>query len=537
MESAIVRDGSALPTRSSEINPGEDEVMAKDFQRYFLMRRMLKAGILASSALMAASGLAFAQDRAVTIVALEDPLSLDACDSVMSYVGRIIRGNVVQSLTQIDTVSGQVVESLATAWEQIDPQTWRFTLRDGVTFHDGSVLDAEAAAKSINRTINGNIDCQAGVPFKDGDYTVTAVDAMTVEIKSSKSEPILPARVAFLDIAAPSTSDTEKSRGAIGTGPYEVAAWNNGQSVELTRSDTYWGEQPVVESATYYWRSEAVVRAAMVQTGEADIALEISPQDATTAQDVAYLNWETSFFAIDVNVAPLNDIRIRQAINLSIDRAGLRGALFHKDAVPATQIVLPNVFGHNPDIPQWDYDLERAKQLVQEAAADGVDITLPIYVYGRIGIYTSSGEVVEALQSMIGATGLNAQVQLFEAAAANERNSQPRIEGRPANLHQGQHDNANGDAVFSVFNNYHCDGSRSRICDRELDGLIEKAQVATGDERLALWHAVFKRINVDIVADVPLFHMVSSIRIGDRVSYKPDIRTNSQIELSQIHFK
>jgi peptide/nickel transport system substrate-binding protein len=498
----------------------------------------LRASVLATTALVATTGLALAQENKVTIVVLEEPLSLDGCDATHSSVGRVIRGNVVESLTRIDPASGQPVEDLATAWKQVDPMTWRFTLRSGVTFHDGTPFNAEAVAKSANRTFSGGINCTTGDQyFNDADYTATAIDDLTVEIKSSKPEPIMPTRAAFLDITAMATSDTEKSRAAIGTGPYVVSVWNAGQNVELTRAPAYWGEQPAVEAATYFWRSESAVRAAMVQTAEADIALEIAPQDATTAQDIAYPNSETAFFPIDVSVPPLNDRRIREAINLSIDREGLRGSLFHADAIPATQVVLPSVFGYNPNIPQWEYNPERAMELVQEAAADGVDITLPIYVYGRIGVYTNAGEVVEAMQAMISSVGLNGQAQMFEVAAAEERNQKPRAADRPANIHQAQHDNNKGDAVFSVFTKYHTDGIQSRLADPALDALIEQAQEAVGDERLALWQQVFEKINVEIIADVQLFHMVSSIRVGDRITYQPDIRTNTQIELSQIAFK
>lgn len=499
--------------------------------------RLAAASSLVISAVLAASASQAADAKGITIVTLEEPLSLDACDSTQSSVGRVIRGNVVEALTQIDT-KGQVQPKLATEWKQVDAKTWRFILRDGVKFQDGTAFNADAVAKSANRTFDKTMHCVTGDQyFNDATYTAKAIDEKTVEIASSQDEPIMPTRMAFLDVQAPASLGRDKSKGAIGTGPYKVSAWKPGQSVELVRTEAYWDKMPDFDKATYYWRAESAVRAAMVQTGEADIAMEIAPQDATTAMDIAYPNSETSFFPMDVTVPPLNDKRIREAINLSIDREGLRGTLFHKDAIAATQIVLPSVNGYNPDIPQWKYDPEKAMKLVEEAKADGVDTSLPIYVYGRIGVYTNAGEVVEALQSMISAIGLNAKAQMFEVAAAEERNQKPRPEGRPANLHQAQHDNNKGDAVFSVFTKYHSNGIQSRISDKELDTLIDKAQVSTGDERRKLWQQVFWKINVDIIADVPLFHMVSSIRVGPRVEYTPDITTNTQVELGKVRLK
>ena len=73
---------------------------------------------------------------------------------------------------------------------------------------------------------------------------------------------------------------------------------------------------------------------------------------------------------------------------------------------------------------------------------------------------------------------------------------------------RSQHDNNKGDAVFTVFYNYHCNGNQSPMCDKKVDDLIEKAQVATGEERKNLWRAAFKRIHEEIIPDVMLFHMV-----------------------------
>ena len=79
--------------------------------------------------------------------------------------------------------------------------------------------------------------------------------------------------------------------------------------------------------------------------------------------------------------------------------------------------------------------------------------------------------------------------------------------------------------------------SQSTTADKELDDMIIKAQTASGEERIKLWQAVFKRVNEDIICDVPLFHMVGYTRVGKRINFKPSIATNSELQLSQITFK
>ena len=99
---------------------------------------------------------------------------------------------------------------------------------------------------------------------------------------------------------------------------------------------------------------------------------------------------------------------------------------------------------------------------------------------------------------------------------------------------QTQHDNNNGDAVFTVFFKYHSEGAQSVLADPELDALIEKATVTTGDERQKTWQEVFRRVHEDHVADIMMFHMVGYTRVGPRIEFTPDISTNSELQVAKI---
>jgi peptide/nickel transport system substrate-binding protein len=103
-------------------------------------------------------------------------------------------------------------------------------------------------------------------------------------------------------------------------------------------------------------------------------------------------------------------------------------------------------------------------------------------------------------------------------------------------LLQNSHDNATGDSLFTVFSMYHCKGHASTLCDKKVDDLIGKAQVATGEERRDLWRAAFKAIDENI-PHVMLFHMVGYARVGKRINFKPSIITVNEIPLEQITFK
>src|SRR5690606_9806004 len=134
----------------------------------------------------------------------------------------------------------------------------------------------------------------------------------------------------------------------VGTGAYVFDTWMNGQEIRLKRNDGYWGGKPEPEGVRYIWRNESAVRAAMVKIGEADIAFNVAPQDADDPElDHSYLNSETTYFRIDLERPPLNDRRVRLALNYAVNRGGFLGTILSTDLIHATQMVMPSIPGHN----------------------------------------------------------------------------------------------------------------------------------------------------------------------------------------------
>lgn len=480
-----------------------------------------------------------AQERELTIVLSEEPDIVDPCEATRSNVGRIVKQNVSETLTEINPDDGTITPRIATSWEQVDDTTWRFSLREGVTFHDGEPLNAEAVVYSINRALNPKLDCEIRIKFFGGlEITPTAIDDLTVEIITDQPVPILATMMGTMTIVSPKTPMDERTREPIGTGPYRFAAWNVGENVILERTDNYWGEQPEAEKATYVFRGESQVRAAMVETGEADIAPNIAVQDATAPEtDFSYPNSETSRLRIDASVAPLDDRRVREALNLAIDRDAIRGSIFSPDVIPASQLVVPGINGHNGDLQVWGYDPEKAKNLLAEAKADGVAIDTPILLLGRLNIYPNATEVMEVILAMYQGIGLNVELKMVEVAEWVDILTKPYAEDRPPTVQQSQHDNNNGDAVFTVFNKYHSEGGQSVIADAGLDEIIVSAGQASGEERTKAFQDAFRIINEDIIADVPMYHMVGYTRINPRLNFTPSLSTNSELQLSQVTFK
>lgn len=501
----------------------------------------IRRSALALLALSLAAGTAMpvhaASDK-LTVVVTDEPKSLDPCDTDLSGNARILRNNITETLVNLSPADGSVTPSLATEWKQVDELTWEFTLREGVTFHDGKPFDAKAVVAALTRAQDPALACEVGLATLKGvKFTPEAKDAKTLVIRTDIVEPILPNKLASLDIGSPDAPTDAKTRTPVGTGPYKLDAWTPGQSVTLTAHDGYWGDKPAIKDATIIWRAESAVRAAMVDTGEAQIAYEIAPQDGTSDNDHAFPNAETSLLRIDQEIAPLNDKRVREALNLAIDRDGLIGTIFHEEAQKAMQVVLPSVFGYNPDIPVWTYDPEKAKALLAEAKADGVPVETEIVIYGRIGIYPNSSESLEAIQAMLTDAGFNARLEMLETSPWLKRLLKPWDADRQPSILQTQIDNTEGDAVFTLPNRFTSDGNTSSIADPKLDQLIADASKATGDERRKLFQEAFKYIAVDAVNIVPLFHMMTIARLAPDVNYEPDVQAGNEIKLKTISYR
>ena len=481
---------------------------------------------------------AYAGGKTLTVVLSEEPDIVDPCEATRSNVGRIIMQNVAETLVEIDPKDGSIKARLATSWKQTDNLTWEFNIRKGVKFHDGADLNAKTVVKSIKRALNPKYDCEARTKFF-GNISVTpsAVGSHTVAIKTKTPQPIMPAMMGIMSITSPNTQEAKGERNPQGTGPYVFGKWTPGQSVTLKRFSGYWGSTPVVEDVMYVFRKESAVRAAMVKTGEADIAPNIAVQDATDPKmDFSYFNSETARLRIDMSQKPLDDIRLRKAMNLAIDLDALRGTIFAAGVVPQTQIVVPSINGHNPRLKPWPYNLAEAKKLVAAAKADGVDVGKEIVIIGRLGIYPNSTEAMEAMHAMLSEAGFNLKIKMMETAGWLNFLSRPYAEDRGPTLVQGQHDNNNGDAVFSMYNKYACEGAQSTTCDSKVEAGIKAATAATGDKRRDTWQEVQRRLHQDIVPDVQMFHMVGFSRVNPRIDFTPSIATNSQLQVSQVKF-
>ncbi len=499
---------------------------------------MKKTALICALAMGSALSPAYAGSGPIKVVLAEEADLLEPCMATRSNIGRIIMQNVSETLTELDVRGGKGVQPrLAEKWEQNADGSWRFHVRKGVKFSDGTGLDAKDVKHSFDRIMSDKNACESRRYFGGMTITPTIVDDYTVDFKADPVQPILPLLMSLVTIV-PEETPLEFIREPVGTGPYKLTNWTPGQQIVLSSRDDYWGAKPEVTEATYLFRADPAVRAAMVQAGEADLSPSISQLDATNpATDFSYLDSETVYLRIDHNIQPLNDIRVRRALNLAIDRQAFIGTLVPDGAILATAMVPPPTLGWNKDVKVPAYDPEAAKKLIEEAKAAGVKVDTPITIIARSANFPNVTEIMEAIQQQLQEVGLKVELKFVEVAEHERYYSKPYAEGRGPQLVAAMHDNSKGDPSFSMFFKYASEGTQSGFSDPKVDDLIKRASAAVGEERPKLWSELIAYLHDDVVADVLLFHMVGFSRVSERLDFKPTMATNSMLQLSEIKIK
>jgi len=317
---------------------------------------------------------------------------------------------VYEPLTKRDPETLEVIPGLATSWEQVNPTTWRFDLREGVEFHNGEELTAEDVAATVLWAIEIESVLLDYLPVEDAVVQSTYV----VDIITPGVDPQFPYRTSFLFVypVAIARDDRELAASdAIGTGPYELLEWRRGDKMVFSYFTDYWGEEPEAEELELLFRDEESVRVAMLQTGEADWAFPIGPENVTEVpQAIRRPGIDTWMLRLDTAITEnpiLADKNLRLAINYAIDRELLIDTLYGGLASPAMgQRGNEACFGWDPDLEDYPYDLEMAQTLVEDAGAVGQTITW----VGTSGTWPKDREMNEALAQMVEQTGLEVEI-------------------------------------------------------------------------------------------------------------------------------
>jgi peptide/nickel transport system substrate-binding protein len=331
----------------------------------------------------------------ITISLAAEPSTLENWNAY-SLDGHPVIRNIQEALLNRDPATNEIVGELATAWEQVDDKTIRFTLRQGVTYHNGDPFNAEAAAFGVNYTWSKENAFDI-IQFMGPQISATAVDEFTLDVSTETPDPILPARLYFAPL--PNMKQVQENpdslpNEAIGTGPYKLVEWKRGEHILLTAYENWWGKTASdargtqsIKDVEYVFRAESSVRAAQVNAGEVQIGRFLAPEDCASVPTCKESpSVETVFLRLDTMHPAMADIKVREAIGLAVDKERLVKEIFGGGEV-ASQLVGPSATGYNPDLKPLPYDVDRATQLVADAKAAGTPVDMEITVAVRQGAY------------------------------------------------------------------------------------------------------------------------------------------------------
>lgn len=344
-----------------------------------MFRRTLTALALCASP-------ALAQQTDLTLALQLEPPHLDPTSAAAGAIDSVLYSNVFEGLTRF-AADGSVEPALAESWEiSEDGTVYTFTLREGVTFHDGSAMDAEDVKFSLDRA-RAEDSVNAQKALFEGIAEVTVVDPQTVEVTLSQPDGNFLFNMAWGDavIVAPETIEGIKQT-PIGTGPFTFTEWVQGDRIELARNAEYWGEAPALETATFKFISDPTAAFAAMMAQDIDAfagypAPENLPQfevDPRFQVIVGSTEGET-ILAMNNAEPPFDDPEVREAVAHAIDRqAIIDGAMFGQGTPIGTHFA-----PHNPDYVDLTglsaYDPDLARQLLADAGhGEGITTTLKL---------------------------------------------------------------------------------------------------------------------------------------------------------------
>ena len=505
-------------------------------------RRCAALAIAVAAVTVAGTGCTVANSRhggydpnTLRVVLSQEPPTLEPCESSLTSTGIVVRSNITEPLIERDPTSGALQPLLATEWHQAGPEQWVFTVRDGVTFSNGAPFTAKDAAFSIDRAVNSELQCNVdGYVFGDEKLKLATPDDHTLVVNTATPDPILTLRISFIEIVPTTTSTTEKVREPIGTGPYAIEDWEYGQKLWLKRNDTYWGKKPAFARAEYQWRSEGSVRAAMITNDEADIATSLGPEDGAGDRGVPFQNNETTALRIQATEAPLNDMRVRQAINYAVNRTGIVNALFRGLGQPAAQLIPSGVVGYNDQLHIWPHDPAKAKQLIAAAKADGVPVDKQIRLIGRTAQFPNISETIEVLQSEFTEIGLNVKIEMMDTSNQLLYQLRPFPADAGPYLLMIQHGNQAGDAAFTMDQYMLSNGPQAAYGTPEFDKKIHAAEALTGQARQDAFAKLFAEEPQELMQMAYLAHMKGILGKSPRVDYVPNSATGDEMRLAEM---
>ncbi|GAB1385642.1 ABC transporter substrate-binding protein [Melaminivora sp.] len=472
-----------------------------------------------------------------------------------------IHAYVYESLVYYNSKTFEVEPMLATAWREVSPTQVRFTLRQGVKFHDGSAFTADDAVYSIQRAMAKTSNYG---PYVQGIDKVVKVDAGTIDVMLKSPNPVLIRQMTELRMMSKAWAEKNRSvepkdikgtdenyahRNAMGTGPFTLESWQPDVRMVLKRNPNWWGKMDSnVTEIVYSPIKSGATRIAALLSGEVDMVLDPAPQDLARLRSNAEmrvidgLENRTIFLGMDQfrdelvgsNIKgknPLKDVRVRKALYQAIDVNTVTRNILRGLGKPTGTLVAPQVAGWTEAVgKRFPYDVEASKKLLAEAGyGDGfeVDFACPN------NRYISDEAICQAITAMWARVGVKAKLRTLPTV-----NYFPMIQRSEASIYMLGWGVPTFDGLYSLQSLVRSVGTGGdgnynvgRYKNERMDYLVDRVKVETDAPVRSRMMTEALQLSNDTVSHIPLYDQIipwamkKNVEMVHRADNRVDIRT------------
>lgn len=445
----------------------------------------------------------------------------------------------------------ELVPRLAKSWEAVEDDVWEFELEEGVTFHDGSEFNADVVKMNLERLLDPDVGSSQTFLF-EMITDIEVVDEYTIRFTTEYPFAPLPGHFAHQvsgmvspELIEADYAAMEEGRdpgavineGPIGTGHFKFDESEPGNYVRLVRNDNHWDENALLDSVTFKVVKEDGTRIAEISTGEVHVSNPVSPSDVNQIEQTDGLHVaeqasvRLDYVGFNMSKEPFDDQLVRQAISMAIDKNEIIDGIYDGFGVVAEGPIPPDIPGFDDSVAGLDYDVEKAKELLEEAGyEDGFSTT----------IWTNDKrEQVDTavnIQSQLEEIGIDVKIQEIESGAFLEQTG------------NGNHDmfvigwtNATGDIDNSTYSLFHSKnvghpGNRTFTENDELDELLDQGrQTPDASERFEIYSEM-QELFVDLAPMIYTHYPVHLLGVRDEVKGLAQIPTGFLI-LDEVYIE
>ncbi|HEY7204498.1 MAG TPA: ABC transporter substrate-binding protein [Methylomirabilota bacterium] len=441
----------------------------------------------------------------------------------------ILGYNVFDHLAARDLKTGQVGPSLALSWKNLDDTTWEVKLRPNVKFHDGTPFGAKDVKATFDRVLNPENKLTAR-----GNHakikTIEVVDDLTVRFKTDGPYPLfverLTAQVMQSEKVIREKGHEWMQENPIGTGPYKLVKWMKKQEHLLVRNDDYWGPKPAFKYVRIRIIPEQATQIAELVSGGVDIIKAVPPDQMDVinksgqARTVTSPILRTAFIQLDqagrAGQNPMQDKRVRQAVNYATDIDGIIKHVLNGLADRTATTVNPMAFGYDPGVKAYKQDLAQAKKLLAEAGfPNGLEVgfmrTQPIVEPGLI-------QTSDAIVADLAKAGIRVKARMVGESGpftnlVRDSKADPMFEWS-----WGYYSIFDADAIF--YDVMTCNQPYSYYCNKAFDDLVLQGRSTLDPKKRAEIYAKAQRMIHDDAAYLFKWGLRGVWGVSNRVNYE-----------------